>query len=81
MAVQPGLCRTWSETPKTGFLITRLILESLQDTTPKIDGRLFCLNEFGKFVMSGNFDIHYIHWLLTADFVVATVLAHLSFGS
>ena len=24
-AVQAGLCRTWSETPKTGFLITRLI--------------------------------------------------------
>ena len=22
---QPGLCGTWSETPKTGFLITRLI--------------------------------------------------------
>ena len=26
MAVQPGWCRTWSETPKTGFLTTRLIL-------------------------------------------------------
>ena len=25
VAVQPGLCRTWSETPKTGFLRTRLI--------------------------------------------------------
>ena len=24
MAVQPGLCETWSETPKTGFLTTRL---------------------------------------------------------
>ena len=24
-AVQPGLCRTWSETPKTGFLTTRLV--------------------------------------------------------
>ena len=22
--VQPGLCRTWSETPKTGFLTSRL---------------------------------------------------------
>ena len=22
--VQPGLCRTWSESPKTGFLTTRL---------------------------------------------------------
>ena len=27
MFVQPGLCRTWSETPKTGFLTTRLIFE------------------------------------------------------
>ena len=26
MAVQPGLCGTWSETPKTGFLTTRLKL-------------------------------------------------------
>ena len=25
VAVQPGLCRSWSETPKTGFLTTRLI--------------------------------------------------------
>ena len=27
VAVQSGLCRTWSETPKTGFLTMRLILE------------------------------------------------------
>ena len=26
MVVQPGLCRTWSETLKTGFLMTPLIL-------------------------------------------------------
>ena len=26
MAVQLGLCRTWSETPKTGLLTTRLKL-------------------------------------------------------
>ena len=26
MAAQPGFCRTWSETPKTCFLMTRLIL-------------------------------------------------------
>ena len=26
VAVQPGLCRTWSETPKTDFLTTRLTL-------------------------------------------------------
>ena len=24
VTVQPGLCQTWSETPKTGILITRL---------------------------------------------------------
>ena len=24
VAVQPGLCQTWSQTPKTGFLRTRL---------------------------------------------------------
>ena len=26
VTVQPGLCQTWSETPKTGFLRTRLKL-------------------------------------------------------
>ena len=26
VAVQPGLCGTWSDTPKTGFLRTRLIV-------------------------------------------------------
>ena len=25
MAIQPGLCLTWLETPKTGFLVSRLI--------------------------------------------------------
>ena len=25
VVVQPGLCRTWSETPKTGFLVMWLI--------------------------------------------------------
>ena len=25
VAVQPGLCQTWSETPKTGFLAMRLL--------------------------------------------------------
>ena len=29
VAVQPGLCGTWSETPKTGFLTTRLIYTSV----------------------------------------------------
>ena len=30
LAVQPGLCRTWWETPKTGFLTTRLNLSTPQ---------------------------------------------------
>ena len=29
MVVQPGLCGTWSETPKTSFLTTRLICDNL----------------------------------------------------
>ena len=29
VTVQPGLCQTWSETLKTGFPITRLILYTL----------------------------------------------------
>ena len=29
MTTQSGLCRTWSETPKTGFLTSRLILSCL----------------------------------------------------
>ena len=26
VSVQPGLCKTWSETTKKGFLVTRLIV-------------------------------------------------------
>ena len=33
MTVQPGLCGTWSETPKTGFLTMKLILKDHK--TPK----------------------------------------------
>ena len=33
VAVQPGLCRTWSETPKTGFLTTRLIYDYIATET------------------------------------------------
>ena len=29
VVVQPGLCRTWSETPKTSFLATRLIYQAI----------------------------------------------------
>ena len=28
-AAQPGLCQTWSETPKTGLLTTRLISKNI----------------------------------------------------
>ena len=38
VTAQPGLCRTRSETPKTGFLTTRLIL--FPDTSTEV---LFCL--------------------------------------
>ena len=34
MIAQPGLCRTWSETPKTGFLTTRLIC--VQSEIPEV---------------------------------------------
>ena len=34
VVVQPGLCRTWSETPKTGFLRTRLIYLSIVMSFP-----------------------------------------------
>ena len=37
MAVQPGLCRTWSETPKTGFLTTRLVYFRIS-----VSGSTFC---------------------------------------
>ena len=36
--VQPGLCRTLSETPKTGFLASRLILYHIQQL------KLYCIN-------------------------------------
>ena len=35
MAVQPGLCRTWSETPKTGFLTSWLTYQQQQTNSPK----------------------------------------------
>ena len=35
VAVQTGMCRTWSETPKTGFLKTRLICEACFKFLPR----------------------------------------------
>ena len=36
MAAQAGLSRTWSQTPKTGFLVTKLIIEPPHDKTNKM---------------------------------------------
>ena len=43
MVVQPGLCGTWSETPKTGFLRTRLIYLSIDcnSSVSKIDAEIW----------------------------------------
>ena len=43
MAVQPGLCRTWSETPKTGFLTTRLICEQQRGVSAIIAPMEYCM--------------------------------------
>ena len=40
VAVQPGLCRTWSETPKTCFLTARLIYTRDQVSTYSTTGSL-----------------------------------------
>ena len=37
VALQPGLCRTWLETPKTGFLATRLKSLSTNDYSNILD--------------------------------------------
>ena len=37
MTVQPGLCRTWSETPKTGFLALRLIYVIMTVTVTAVE--------------------------------------------
>ena len=36
VAVQPGLCQTWSQTPKTGFLRTRLNYEQWKIMSSKL---------------------------------------------
>ena len=43
MVVHPGLCGTRSETPKTGFLTTRLIYESSLTEEKFIDTQIICL--------------------------------------
>ena len=49
VTVQPGLCRTWSEPPKTGFLTTRLIY--LLDFESVRDIEFFCC--FSKYLDPG----------------------------
>ena len=59
VAVQPGLCQTWSEPPKTGFLRTRLIcrrslptrLDSNRSAQPQRLARVFTLREINKEVL------------------------------
>ena len=41
MAAQPGMCRTWSETPKTGFLTTRLIGDLVHKEKSAVNAPLF----------------------------------------
>ena len=38
MALQPGLCRTWSETPKTGLIAMQLIYSYKITKTPPYHG-------------------------------------------
>ena len=54
VAVQPGLYQTWSETPKTGFLRTRLILCVML-------GSYFFLLYLGKIVKESGEKIPKIH--------------------
>ena len=55
--VQPGLCRTWSETPKTGFLKTRLIclLSSIEQLSNLI--RYWCIPYNNKLISQKLFHI------------------------
>ena len=56
VVVQPGLCRTWSETPKTGFLTTRLKcslcclagLPKSHDCSAEQEDKLFLVQEMVK---------------------------------
>ena len=57
VAVQPGLCRTRSETPKTGFLRTRLILTFMK----------FHLNEHVRNLSCSN-NVHDVKKKLTVVF-------------
>ena len=48
MTVKVGLCRTWSETPKTGFLASRLNCgKTFDDMVKSLDAVLVRLQEAG----------------------------------
>ena len=78
VVVQPGLCGTWSETPKTGFLTTRLIsymvteenrFETELSGPPSFFGifPLLLKEHFSLFSIDSviaNFCLYYIHTML-----------------
>ena len=74
MAVRPGLCVTWSETPKTGFL-TILIKSTTATNTPHFNmikkGKMMnCFNKFNGHIF-GNKKAYMCHKI---------VLFHTQFG-
>ena len=44
MVVRPGLCLTWLETSKTGFLVTRLIFKPVAGRVTVTYARKLCYN-------------------------------------
>ena len=71
VAVQPRLCQTWSETPKTGFLTTRLyVISELTQTDgqlqiEEIDMRPNTEAQHLRFVIDSGYDhfvsVHKLH--------------------
>ena len=58
MAVQPGLCRTWSEIPKTGFLTTRLIFAFQTIETDGASGATSFVIDGTQYMMVTNMGNH-----------------------
>ena len=65
VAVQPDLCGAWSETPKTGFLTTRLIVLLSLDTTLKV------LTDHLHFQIADNNSKHFLPRQYYANFIVS----------
>ena len=54
LAAQAGLCLTWSQTPKTVFLVTRLISYHAEAGTTKMDQQVAtCNHRFYRILQSG----------------------------